>query len=113
MDQVKVTAYQGALAAFDQATREVEAVVIVVREAADALGHWRSVGVFNARTELGFPTTAVTYKIDAKTWPSGDRIAEVLASWHRARHEARNRWRAIPEADREILRDPPAALLGD
>jgi hypothetical protein len=97
--------YRQALRASDDATAEVEAVVTVVRDVAEALAGWRRVIVPNAGS--GFGRAGVVLP-GTTAWPDMATLALVLKAYHRAAGAARDGWAAVPPGDRKGLRPPPA-----
>lgn len=91
---------------FDQATRNAGRLTDIIVEAGRHLQRWQEVTVSNVG--VGFPAELIGGpSIDAHQWPTAEELAEVLASWHDARHTTRNAWRAVPDSDHQGLQSPP------
>lgn len=105
-----IRAYLDAAKVFDQRKAEANEVIGLVLKAAQVLRDWPVADVSNLKGEIphgGFPSSIrrVT-AIDAKTWPTAERIAAVIIEAHHAENEAMNAWRQIPATDRQSLKEP-------
>lgn len=106
MTEDPVRRYLDALKKVQQARAKVERVVGVVTDAGKKLGKWQEVSVSDVN--VGFPAELLGGpSISGREWPTAQELAEALAAWHNARHEARNAWSGVPGPDRSGLQSPP------
>jgi hypothetical protein len=104
-----ISEYQKAIHNVDAAKAVAERLVAVISDAANKLRNWQQVMV--SCTSAGFPPeVAVTksHSINAGEWPTGQQLAEALAAYHHALHEASNAYRRIPEGQRGVVQPPPS-----
>ena len=107
MSTDRVDSYQSAMATHERAKSQVERIVKVISDAASKLRNYDRVGVTNS--DVGFPAevTFTGQSINGTEWPNAHQLAQALSEYHISRHEAENAWRAVPEATRNVLKEPP------
>jgi hypothetical protein len=105
----RIVAYDEALVSFQEATREVEALLQKVREGFGKLQQWQRLMVFN--TKFSFPPELAlrsnTVVLDSRDWPTAEQLAEVLVRWQRASKAVRMALEAVPTSMRKGLRAIP------
>lgn len=99
-----IRAYLDAKREFDQTKRNVEKMVAVVRDAGNKLGRCHDVSVSDVG--VGFPVGRGA-SISGREWPDAKQLAETLADWHKQYNDLRNKYQAVPGADRSGLQAFP------
>jgi len=101
-----VHSYLEARNQFDLANRNAETLISLIRQVGNV--NWRELMVANC--DGGFPAEIAmrqgTPTIDARAWPTGQQIADVLIAWHNANLAVRNMWEHVPKDLRGGLRPP-------
>ena len=100
--------YQRTVAELLRLVERIEAMAAVVRDAAEGFGKWPKLVVENS--EATFSTDLRTNprypKIDAKTWPTAEGMASLLAEYHEKKSAVETLWDGMDEAERVALRPP-------
>jgi hypothetical protein len=108
MPNSPIESYLEARNKLDVAARNAEDLMKLIRQAGHA--NWKQLMVSNC-PGAGFPPEIAMARgiptIDARTWPTGQGIADVLMAWHAANHAVKNAWDQVPP-DRQSGLLPPA-----
>ena len=103
-----IAKYQDALTALAAAEREADGLAQVVVAAGLKLRGWRGVGFSNGKPPVSFPPDVLRAdSINVSDFPTGQQLAEALASWHQAKHAAQNAFGQVPRDRRVGLQEPP------
>ena len=111
MPEDSVQKYLRAKDEMDAAISRLDTITETIENVATTLKNnpWKFVitNINSARIQI--PATVVsraTTFLDSKDWPTAEQIAEKLVSAHRARYQAWNLWRALPESEKKNLTPP-------
>lgn len=101
-----IAAYQAALDEFDVATAAAERLNEQANDVARAMQRWRELTIADWEPPSPFPIEATVF-ISTREWPSADQAAAALSRWRQARKAAQDAFRAIPPAQRGVVKEPP------
>jgi hypothetical protein len=93
--------YKAARHKFDLATHDAERIAAIICAAGKMMTHWQMAFVSNLGTQ--YPPNIATPDrdgIDAISWPTAQKIDDVLRKWYKAREALQIAFRSLTDDDR-------------
>ena len=104
--------YSNAMDELNKAYEDVRAVQGIIGKVDSGLQKPYEFMVSNV--SVGFPPEVAMGRLptlNAKEWPTAERIATVLANLHQKRHQVDNLWHSLSDADKKIVSPPPELVI--
>jgi len=106
---MSVENYLAARTEFTAVRGELQSLSAIMAEVATSLQQHPTRFIF-ANQPIALPMEATfardSRSVDANAWPTVDKIMKTLERYHSAKSAVENGWNAIPQQQREGLRDP-------